>query len=1227
MSKDISLMFMSENAVGHFEEVCSQVKLLEEVGQGDQAINEFLKASVEIGRLQDHTAIIDRLVDEENKQLYRNYSDSLCKRDIARDKIDSIMHWLENWVDPIKPETNLIDVKSIENFIDIAIPTCLNIASKISHDERRNKLLEKVESIVKQNFVPHSSIPPNHIKPDLKVYCAVLEHLKDGNLNIIREIMTDHSKDLRLNHLLYRTLTDLNIFDNLTPEDLSMETMEFNVCKFNCCNGNLIYANSIAEKLLSRNLSDEVRFSIELMFLKAIDNNDQKVERLFTCAKGLQQSCMKGDIKTELGSKILRQVIRLSDNDSDSREIHLTKCLNLEIQTDKKSSSPLDRWNKLLSNSSIDSQIKTLKIFSKQMVKKFESQPENYSLLNHLMDIDLKLLGKICQSNDTRHKSTGLTCATSVLKNIGEHWSKLDDRIVDTLESQEFFDTTQKIWFELRTNLLSVIAYKRDLADYWKQALIIIVKRLSSLHPNAFIYDILVNRLDLMEKLQLLGDRSSPHECNSTAALLLAGEIDKTSEEQKIFMQDCKRQLDFWNYLSDHLSKSIDDWSAMFIGTERFIREIRRVSYLCGEYLSNLATRIPRDFNNFKNYIKKHYNTSELIDKNRSLVEAKLITICNNHQKAIETLLNYKKVNSLTKYEMWFFDTFSQRLRNIAKEFRSLASQRPTVGSDAIESSFEHIRWELLRCEMDMNNYNHQFRQQYFMELISPLLSRMPPSTIPMPGCHSAYFESRDEPRVTIHKIYQTVQLIASKNSPKKLRFIGSDGITRSFLLKSHDDLRLDQFLMEVFASINTILSTSTTTMKNYQIKQYSVVPVSSRSGLIQWIDAPSLSSSYRSWAAGPVGTNVIKKLYQDTCRNVCYGGNVKEPNPKHECDIPESLSIMHPFRRVLQSKMTNSGSGSSKDKQSKVDLQIRESCVAELMQVMPDQLISNELLHNSPNSYTFWLKTNTFTASWALMCIVGYIIGLGDRHLDNILLDKATGEIIHIDYNICFELGKQLSVPERVPFRLTRNVIHAFGSAGVNGRFILNCCGVLTLLREHKLLLLNLLNPINLSFMVSDRGTGRDAPKKDEIDLTVCRVAKFVDPIPEMPRSQEDETAAMKATDISELGLQLNRALEPHKSPTRPIYKNGQMQVLEHNIKTPTRLSPKTTMNIYKRISEKISGLDYEDEIKKNRLGDKTIKKLKGPRKIEDQVDALIQEATSMQNLAAMYEGWAPWL
>jgi len=38
----------------------------------------------------------------------------------------------------------------------------------------------------------------------------------------------------------------------------------------------------------------------------------------------------------------------------------------------------------------------------------------------------------------------------------------------------------------------------------------------------------------------------------------------------------------------------------------------------------------------------------------------------------------------------------------------------------------------------------------------------------------------------------------------------------------------------------------------------------------------------------------------------------------------------------------------------------------------------------------------------------------------------------VHIDYNVCFEKGRSLRVPERVPFRMTQNLETALGLTGV---------------------------------------------------------------------------------------------------------------------------------------------------------------------------------------------------
>lgn len=66
----------------------------------------------------------------------------------------------------------------------------------------------------------------------------------------------------------------------------------------------------------------------------------------------------------------------------------------------------------------------------------------------------------------------------------------------------------------------------------------------------------------------------------------------------------------------------------------------------------------------------------------------------------------------------------------------------------------------------------------------------------------------------------------------------------------------------------------------------------------------------------------------------------------------------------------------------------------------------------------------------------LGYLLGIGDRHLDNILVDFSTGKLVHVDFSLVFERGQKLRVPEVVPFRLTPNFEEALAYPGVRGGF-----------------------------------------------------------------------------------------------------------------------------------------------------------------------------------------------
>lgn len=80
-----------------------------------------------------------------------------------------------------------------------------------------------------------------------------------------------------------------------------------------------------------------------------------------------------------------------------------------------------------------------------------------------------------------------------------------------------------------------------------------------------------------------------------------------------------------------------------------------------------------------------------------------------------------------------------------------------------------------------------------------------------------------------------------------------------------------------------------------------------------------------------------------------------------------------------------------------------------------------------SANSDTWLDRRSTYTRSLAVTSMVGYILGLGDRHPSNLLLHRVTGKVVHIDFGDCFEVAMHRDkFPEKVPFRLTRMLTHA---------------------------------------------------------------------------------------------------------------------------------------------------------------------------------------------------------
>lgn len=217
------------------------------------------------------------------------------------------------------------------------------------------------------------------------------------------------------------------------------------------------------------------------------------------------------------------------------------------------------------------------------------------------------------------------------------------------------------------------------------------------------------------------------------------------------------------------------------------------------------------------------------------------------------------------------------------------------------------------------------------------------------------------------------------------------------------------------------------------------------------------------------------------------------------------------------------------------------------------------------------WFRNRlNYSRSVAVNSMVGYIVGLGDRHISNILLDHKTAEIIQIDMGVVFEQGKLLRTPEVVPFRLTRDLVDGLGVTGVEGVFR-TCC-------EHTLNVLR-------------------AKNNQELLLMILQVFLH-DPLYRWTQSPlKAQRARLEELDIEEL---LN--IEENKGIT------------DMNQRTQARKRPEDSNTDAERallrVREKLQGYVERDVLS-----------------VEGQVQKLIEEATDANRLCKMFAGWASWV
>ncbi|KAJ2715121.1 phosphatidylinositol kinase- protein kinase tor1, partial [Coemansia spiralis] len=450
----------------------------------------------------------------------------------------------------------------------------------------------------------------------------------------------------------------------------------------------------------------------------------------------------------------------------------------------------------------------------------------------------------------------------------------------------------------------------------------------------------------------------------------------------------------------------------------------------------------------------------------------------------------------------------------------------------------------------------------------APALLKCRDMRLAMPGSYNP-----DEPLVTISSIDPHIYVYGTKQRPRRMYLYGSDGKKHTFLLKGREDLRQDERVMQLFGLINSLLARDNeTSRRSLAIERFPVIPLSSNSGLIGFYpncdNINNLLRYYREAHGQPV--NLEQRMALQFSPNW------------------ETLTVMQKVESFEYALSNTPGN--------------------DLQRVM---------WYKAPNAEEWLTRRTNYTRSLAVMSIAGYILGLGDRHPANILIHERTGKVVHIDLGDCFEIAAHREkFPEKVPFRLTRMLIMPMEVGSIEGTFKYTANHTMRVLRANRDSLMAVLEAFVFDPLVS-WGYIRESDAGPPAAAAPAPAAIPAAPVPAgepagrqpPPRLPRDGRAAEHAARWSMGNDTVDLAAVGASKPEAWMSKAGNNSFDAMDGRGWQTGNPKARA-IVKRIHDKLVGTDF------NRNDQLTE---------AQQIDKLITQATSSENLAVLYVGWVP--
>eukprot|EP00941_MAST-03F_sp_MAST-3F-sp1_P000707 g707.t1 len=628
---------------------------------------------------------------------------------------------------------------------------------------------------------------------------------------------------------------------------------------------------------------------------------------------------------------------------------------------------------------------------------------------------------------------------------------------------------------------------------------------------------------------------------------------------------------------------------------------------------------------------------SELYFGNANDIDAALEVLMTMHEKMA--------LGGSTASEVAFLQRFGSPLQEAYRllcryiNYDHLVENRSTNTSEnanQMKECFLNQAWTIYyKIFHVINNEMIKHVKQVELQCASPRLLAARNLSLAMPGTYEAGSEL-----VKIDSFGDTLEVIISSRRPRKISILASNGSTFHFLLKGNEDLRQDERVMQLFGLVNELLANVQQNIGGelLRIERYAVIPLSTTTGVVGWV----------------ASCDTLQQLVR---------------NFRRKWHVPVHIE-MQLMRQFSPQQLSNKRWDETYDnltllqKLETFEYALHNTSGQDLRKVMWLNCVDSEA----------WLDKRTeFTRSLAVMSMVGYILGLGDRHPSNIMIHRVTGKLVHIDFGDCWETAQQRSkYPEKIPFRLTRMLINAMEVSGIEGTFRTMSEFVMRKLRDNRDSVMAMLEAfvhdplISWRLVESDQNpivkiNGKSGKRKsvDENKMESVKDLKgssssLVEIDVGMEKNENGEKIGIQDDDARTLAGAIVEASEneiaeglgvpklrhrhstcrksKHSEGSSPSASFSKMEknrkdcdeyVSDKNGLSNVRLNQQA-VRVIRRVKDKLVGRDFRTFTRNSRK-EKESSEEEENLDVELQVDRLIRQATSNENLCQSYVGWCP--